>query len=59
METLSLAIARHLVDLHGGTITAESAGENRRSVFRIALPVVQSGELAATVARIRTAGRPS
>ena len=36
---LGLAIARHIVELHGGTITAESAGEGKGSTFRITLPV--------------------
>jgi signal transduction histidine kinase len=35
---LGLAIARHLVELHGGSITAESAGEGRGSTFRVRLP---------------------
>jgi signal transduction histidine kinase len=36
---LGLAIARHLVELHGGTVTAESAGEGRGATFRVELPV--------------------
>ncbi|PYS73987.1 MAG: hybrid sensor histidine kinase/response regulator [Acidobacteria bacterium] len=36
---LGLAIARHIIELHGGTITAESAGEGKGSTFRITLPV--------------------
>jgi signal transduction histidine kinase len=35
---LGLSITRHLVELHGGTITAESEGEGRGSTFRIHLP---------------------
>ena len=35
---LGLAIARHLVELHGGTITAESAGLGHGSTFRVILP---------------------
>jgi CheY-like chemotaxis protein/two-component sensor histidine kinase len=36
---LGLSIARHLVELHGGTIRAESAGENRGARFTIVLPI--------------------
>lgn len=36
---LGLAIVRHLVELHGGKITAKSDGENRGSTFTVTLPV--------------------
>ncbi len=36
---LGLAIARHLVELHGGTIRAESGGEQAGATFTIVLPV--------------------
>ena len=36
---LGLAIARHIVELHGGRIAAESAGEGKGATFRITLPV--------------------
>jgi signal transduction histidine kinase/ActR/RegA family two-component response regulator len=36
---LGLAIARHLVELHGGTIEAESAGEGLGSAFKVRLPL--------------------
>ena len=35
---LGLSIARHLIELHGGTIAAESAGEGRGAVFRVTVP---------------------
>jgi PAS domain S-box-containing protein len=35
---LGLAIARHLVEMHGGTIQAESDGEGKGSTFRVRLP---------------------
>src|SRR4029079_14546461 len=36
---LGLAIVRHLVELHGGTVTAESAGEGQGATFRVRLPL--------------------
>jgi len=38
---LGLAVARHLVELHGGTITAESEGLGKGSVFTVDLPMTQ------------------
>ncbi|KYF59638.1 hypothetical protein BE04_04855 [Sorangium cellulosum] len=39
---LGLAIARHLVELHGGTIEARSEGEGRGATFLVRLPLVAS-----------------
>jgi signal transduction histidine kinase len=36
---LGLAIVRHLVELHGGTIGAESRGEGRGATFTVELPL--------------------
>ena len=36
---LGLAIVRHIAELHGGTVTAESRGEGHGSTFRVALPL--------------------
>jgi PAS domain S-box-containing protein len=36
---LGLAIARHLIESHGGTIQARSAGENRGATFVVSLPL--------------------
>ncbi len=37
---LGLTIVRHLVDLHGGKIAAESEGEGKGAVFTLHLPLV-------------------
>ncbi|MBD0345722.1 MAG: HAMP domain-containing histidine kinase, partial [Coleofasciculus sp. Co-bin14] len=37
---LGLAIVRHLVDMHGGTVRAESAGEGQGATFIVNLPRV-------------------
>ena len=45
---LGLAIVRHLVELHGGTVNAESPGEGKGATFTVSLPVqarVESEEL--------------
>jgi signal transduction histidine kinase len=36
---LGLAIVRHIVELHGGSVHAESAGEGRGATFRVRLPM--------------------
>jgi len=37
---LGLAISKYLIELHGGTIEAESEGEDRGATFRVTLPSV-------------------
>ncbi len=37
---LGLAIVRHIVELHGGSVHAESAGEGRGAVFTVKLPLL-------------------
>ena len=34
---LGMAIVRHLVELHGGTVSVESGGENQGTTFRLRL----------------------
>lgn len=36
---LGLAIVRHIVELHGGTVTAQSQGVGQGATFRVTLPV--------------------
>ena len=54
---LGLAIVRHLVELHGGTIHASSGGKDQGSTFRVRLPVmiVQTE----TVSERRAHGEPT
>jgi CheY-like chemotaxis protein len=37
---LGLAIVRHLVELHGGTVHAESVGESQGATFTVKLPLI-------------------
>jgi signal transduction histidine kinase len=55
---LGLAIARDIVERHGGTISADSAGEGRGATFTVELPLfgirsLSSGSAAARVADAR------
>ena len=43
---IGLAIARHLVELHGGDLRAESAGEGKGATFTLELPVRENMVLA-------------
>lgn len=38
---LGLGIVRHLVEMHGGTVEADSAGRDRGATFRVRLPAVE------------------
>jgi PAS domain S-box-containing protein len=37
---LGLAIVRHIVEMHGGTVEASSAGEDQGATFRVRLPLM-------------------
>jgi CheY-like chemotaxis protein len=39
---LGLAIVRHLVELHGGTVNADSEGEDRGSTFSVMFPLISA-----------------
>ncbi|MEH2246855.1 hybrid sensor histidine kinase/response regulator [Nostoc sp.] len=42
---LGLAIARHLVEMHGGTVSAESLGEDKGAIFTVKLPLIKDGTI--------------
>lgn len=42
---LGLAIARQIVEIHGGSITAESSGEDQGSRFTVQIPIAASANL--------------
>ena len=50
---LGLAIARHFTEMHGGTISASSRGQDQGSTFRVRLPVMAAIR---TLKREREAG---
>ena len=52
---LGLAIVRHLVELHGGTVTAASPGLGRGATFAVQLPLAGTASEAETPAKIREA----
>jgi signal transduction histidine kinase len=41
---LGLAIVRNLVELHGGTVTADSDGEGRGAMFKVRLPAMKKAD---------------
>ena len=54
---LGMAIVRHLVELHGGTVSVESEGENKGTTFRLRLPA-HTGRRARGAADRRVASPP-
>jgi signal transduction histidine kinase/CheY-like chemotaxis protein len=57
---LGLAIVRHLVELHGGTVDVQSAGEGQGATFRVQLPARdrQATAVAAPLPRSASAAAP-
>src|ERR1043166_1463970 len=54
---LGLAIVRHLVELHGGSVRAESAGEGQGSTFTVLLPVAPVYQATVEGERVHPAAR--
>jgi signal transduction histidine kinase len=53
---LGMSIARDIVERHGGTITADSAGEGKGATFTVRLPMRNTSEAAVVPSRISAAG---
>ncbi|HZS08615.1 MAG TPA: ATP-binding protein, partial [Blastocatellia bacterium] len=58
---LGLAIVRHLVELHGGAVTAESGGEGQGATFHVRLPLmtVRSETIGFTGRHLEASGKES
>jgi CheY-like chemotaxis protein len=54
---LGLAIVRHLVELHGGTVSAHSEGEGQGATFVVMLPITPVYQLDASGGRVHPAAR--
>jgi CheY-like chemotaxis protein/two-component sensor histidine kinase len=54
---LGLSIVRHLVELHGGTVQAQSAGEGQGATFVVQLPMVPVYQQDHTAERVHPAAR--
>jgi len=56
---LGLAIVRHLVEMHGGIIQVESAGEGRGATFTVDLPLMNGYAEAVRAASLHEESRPT
>jgi PAS domain S-box-containing protein len=54
---LGLAIVRHLVEMHGGTVHANSKGEGHGSTFTVMLPITPVYQVDPSGARVHPAAR--
>jgi signal transduction histidine kinase len=55
---LGLAIARHIVEMHGGTIEADSPGEGQGATFTVKLPMTNVTANARATSYHRPSGAP-
>jgi CheY-like chemotaxis protein/anti-sigma regulatory factor (Ser/Thr protein kinase) len=55
---LGLAIVRHLIELHGGTVAAESGGAGMGATFRVLLPLTIGRKTAERVSPVLAAAEP-
>ena len=54
---LGLAIVRHLVELHGGTVNAESEGEGKGATFTVMLPITPVYQVDSSGGRVHPGAR--
>ena len=56
---LGLAVVRHLVEMHGGTVAARSAGKGQGATFTVTLPILDPARLPALAPAPETPALPS
>ena len=54
---LGLAIVRHLVEMHGGTVRASSEGEGKGATFTVMLPITPVYQVDSSGSRVHPAAR--
>ena len=54
---LGLAIVRHLVEMHGGTVSAHSEGEGKGATFTVTLPITPLYQVDSSGGRVHPAAR--
>ena len=54
---LGLAIVRHLIELHGGSVSAQSEGEGKGATFTVTLPITPVYQVDSTGSRVHPGAR--